>query len=241
MGRIGTDSARESSDVVLQDDNFATIVAAVEEGRRIRANIGKFILYLLSCNTGELLVVMAAPLLGMPLPLTPLQILWINFVTDGFPALALAMEPVEPGIMKRPPPAPAEGILGARGGVSILMASFLIGAVAVWSGYRCWKTQQPEWQTVIFAVLTFAQLGFAIACRSENESVFRLGLLSNRSMLYAVGFTAILQAVLVCSPLGQYIFGVRPIGIGTLAFCAALSAIPFWAMEVRKWLLRRQR
>jgi Ca2+-transporting ATPase len=239
MGRIGTDAARGASDVVLQDDNFATIVAAVEEGRLIRSNIGKFIRYLLSCNSGELWVVIVAPLLGMPLPLTPLQILWMNFVTDGFPALALAVEPAERHVMQQPPRARGEGLLGARSGASIVLSGLLFGLVTLGSGQRYWQLQHPEWQTVIFSVLTFSQLGFALACRSERESAFQLGLLSNRSMLYAVGFTALLQLILACTALGQRILGLHPLRIGTLAMCLAVSAIPFAALELEKWLRRR--
>lgn len=238
MGRIGTDAAREASDVVLQDDNFATIVAAAEEGRLIRSNIGKFIRYMLCCNSGELWVVIVAPLLGMPLPLTPLQILWINFITDGFPALALAVEPAEAGIMDRPPRRPGEGLIGTRGGVFIVLAGMLFGLVTLWSGYHYWAAQQTEWQTVIFTVLTLSQLGFALTCRSEREPLLRLGLFSNHSMLYAAGFSAVLQIILSCTPLGQYVFGIRPLGIGTLAFCFVASAIPFCAFELLKFLRR---
>ncbi|HYL39030.1 MAG TPA: cation-translocating P-type ATPase [Bryobacteraceae bacterium] len=240
MGQIGTDAAREASDVVLQDDNFATIVAAVEEGRVIRSNIRKFIRYMLSCNSGELWVVIFAPLLGMPLPLTPLQILWINFITDGFPALALAVEPAEPGIMNRPPRGRSNGLLEKRSGASIFTIGFLFGVVTLGSGYQSWQAHQREWQTIIFTVLTFSQLGFALACRSESETVFRLGWLSNPSMLYAIGFSALLQAVLSCTPLGQFVFGIRPLGARALVLCLALSAIPFCALEIEKWLVRRR-
>jgi Ca2+-transporting ATPase len=239
MGLVGTDAAREASDVVLQDDNFATIVAAVEEGRLIRANIGKFIRYMLSCNSGELLVVILGPLLGMPLPLTPLQILWINLVTDGFPALALAVEPAEAGIMDQPPRRSNQGLIGARGGVSIVVAGLLFGTVALWSGYRYWAEQRPEWQTVIFTVLTFSQLGFAIGCRSENITAFRLGLFSNRAMLIAVALTAVLEMILVCTELGHYAFGIQPLSTAALVFCLCVSAVPFFWLELEKWLRGR--
>ncbi len=238
MGRIGTDAAREASDVVLQDDNFATIVAAVEEGRIIRSNIHKFIRYMLACNSGELWVLILAPLFGMPLPLTPLQILWINLITDGLPALALSAEPAEPGIMRQSPRKPGEGLLGARAGFSIFANGLLLGLVTLGCGYVGWHAGQPEWQTMIFTVLTFSQLGFAIACRSERESVFRLGPLSNRPMLYAVSLSALLQLALIYLPLGQSVFSTRALGWGSLVIGLAASTAPFWALEIQKLAAR---
>ena len=241
MGRMGTDSARAASDVILQDDNFATIVAAVEEGRLIRGNIGKFIRYMLSCNSGELLVVIFAPLLGMPLPLTPLQILWINFITDGFPALALAVEPAEAGLMDRPARGRDQRLMSRRAGLFMVLAGAFIGLATLWSGFRFWSAQKAEWQAVVFAVLTFSQLWLAIACRSEERPAFLRGFFSNRSMLYAVGLSALLQAIIACTALGKYIFGVSPMGAGTLALCFAISAVPFCAIEFEKWIRRLSR
>jgi Ca2+-transporting ATPase len=130
MGQASTDTAREASDIVLQDNDFASIVAAIEEGRVIYDNIRKFVRYLLTCNSGELWVVLLAPLAGMPLPLTPLQILWMNLVTDGLPALALGLEPAKPDTMRRPPRPPQEDLLGMSRGISILAIGLLLGSTA---------------------------------------------------------------------------------------------------------------
>ncbi len=240
MGCIGTDAAREASDLVLQDDNFATIVAAVQEGRLIASNIRKFIRYLLSCNSGELWLVLLAPLFGMPLPLTPLQILWINLVTDGFPALALAAEPVDPEVMRRPPRSPKQELLGTLNLVSILASGLLLGLVAFLSGFGYWRMQRFEWQTIVFVIVVFSQLGMAVGCRSELQSVFKLGLFSNRSMIYAVAATAVLQLIVVYVPFAQRIFGSKPLGAGSLIVSLAVSSIPFLGLELGKWLLRRR-
>jgi Ca2+-transporting ATPase len=234
MGQAGTDVAREASDIVLEDDNFATIVAAIEEGRIIYDNIRKFVRYLLSCNSGELWVVLLAPLVGMPLPLTPLQILWMNLVTDGLPALALGLEPAEPGTMRRPPRPTHEDLLGMRRGISILAIGLLLGATALLSGYRLWSGHQPEWQTAVFTVATLSQLGLALACRSETVSVFRLGMASNKPLLAAVAGTLTLQMLIIYVPFFQSAFGTRPLPPLELGICLALSTVAFWGAELEK-------
>ncbi len=240
MGRTGTDVARQAADIVLEDDNFATIVAAIEEGRAIYDNIRKFVRYLLTCNSGELWVVLLAPLAGMPLPLTPLQILWMNLVTDGLPALALGLEPAEPDTMRRPPRPPYEALLGVRRGFSILTIGLLLGVTALLGGYRLWSARQPEWQTAIFTVVTLSQLGLALGCRSESASVFRLGLTSNKPLLGAVVATFALQLLLIYVPFCQIAFGTRPLPLFELGICLALSTLAFWGIELEK-LMRRMR
>jgi Ca2+-transporting ATPase len=249
MGRIGTDAARDASDVVLLDDNFATVVAAVEEGRIIRSNIRKFIRYMLTCNSGELWTVMLAPLIGMPLPLTALQILWINLVTDGLPALALAMEPAEPGLMgpvsgaTTPQAASRDSrraLVAASTWGSILAGGLLLGGITLASGYFAWRDGRTEWQTELFAVLTFSQLGLAIGSRSEFESVLKLGPWTNMPMFWAILGTTLLQLAVIYTPLGQRIFDTHPLSLAALGQTILLSAIPFLALELEK-LVRRLR
>jgi Ca2+-transporting ATPase len=239
MGRGGTDAAKEASDMVLLDDNFATIVGAVEEGRVLYDNIRKFIRYLLVSNFGEILVMVLAPFLGMPLPLLPLQILWINLVTDGLPALALAVEPAEKGAMRRPPRPPMERILGQGMGLRILGGGALMGLVALGAGYAYWSGGQGHWQTMVFSILTFTQMGNVLALRSGRESLFRAGLLSNRLLLAAVALTVAMQLTVVYLPLLQGIFRTVPLGGKDLVVCLVASSAVFWAIELDKLRARR--
>jgi Ca2+-transporting ATPase len=179
MGNIGTDVTREASDMVLLDDNFASIVAAVREGRRIFDNIRKFIRFVLAGNTGEILTLLAAPLFGLPIPLLPIHILWVNLVTDGLPGLALAAEPEEEGIMQRPPYAPGESIFAHGLGVQVLWVGLLIGVLAISTQAWAVATGSPNWQTMVFTTLTFAQLFQVMGVRTERQSLFRAGLTSN--------------------------------------------------------------
>ncbi len=239
MGRGGTDVAKEASDIVLLDDNFATIVGAVEEGRVLYDNIRKFIQYLLVSNFGEILVMVLAPFLGMPLPLLPLQILWINLVTDGLPALALAVEPAEKGTMRRLPRPPTERILGQDMGLRILGGGALMGLVALGAGYAYWRGGQGYWQTMVFSILTFAQMGNVLALRSGRESFFRAGLLSNRPLLAAVALTVAMQLMVVYLPFLQGIFRTVPLGGKDLAVCLFTSTAVFWGIELDKLRIRR--
>jgi Ca2+-transporting ATPase len=183
-------------------------------------------------------VVLLAPLAGMPLPLTPLQILWMNLVTDGLPALALGMEPSEPDIMRRPPRARDEDLLGMKRGLSILFSGLLLGVVALSSGYRLWHAHQPEWQTAVFTVVTLSQLGLALACRSETEFLFRLGLSSNKPLLGAVAATFVLQILIVYTPFCQSMFRTRPLSFVELAICLGLSTVAFLSAELEKAVRR---
>jgi Ca2+-transporting ATPase len=238
MGIGGTDVAKEAADMVLLDDNFATIVAAVKEGRVIYDNIRKFIKYLLSSNVGELWVMLLAPFLGMPLPLLPLQILWINLTTDGLPALALGVEPAERGIMSRPPYPPNENIFARGMGCFILWIGLLMGLVSLATGYWYWRAGNLGWQTMLFTVLTLSQMGNALAIRSERDSLFRLGLFSNKPLLGSVILTLGLQLAVIYVPFLQELFTTTALGVGDLAVSLALSALVFWAVELEKWLIR---
>jgi P-type Ca2+ transporter type 2C len=241
MGITGTDVSKEASDMVLLDDNFATIVAAIEEGRRIYDNIRKFIKYTLTSNTGEIWVMLLAPFLGMPFPLLPLQILWINLVTDGLPGLALAVEPVERNTMRRPPHRPNENIFGRGLGVDILWIGILMGLVSLVMGFWAWTTGRESWQTMVFTTLTISQMGNALATRSENDSLFKIGFLSNKYMLLAVLVTFVLQMLVVYTPFMQEIFDTVPLSLGDLMISLIMSTIVFWAVEIRKRFLGGRR
>jgi Ca2+-transporting ATPase len=238
MGITGTDVAKEAADMVLQDDNFATIVAAVEEGRTIYDNIRKFIKYLLSCNSGEIWVMFLAPFFGMPLPLLPLQILWMNLVTDGLPALALGVEPSERDIMRRPPYPPAEGIFSRGMARDIIWIGLMMGLVSLGVGIAYWQAGRANWQTMVFTVLTLSQVALALAVRSERDSLFRTGLLSNKAMLGAVSLTLGLQLAVVYVPFLQAIFETAALTGRDLVLSLALSSLVFWGVELKKWLIR---
>ncbi len=239
MGIGGTDVAREAADLVLLDDNFTTIVAAVKEGRVIYDNIRKFIKYLLSSNVGELWVMLLAPFLGMPLPLLPLQILWINLTTDGLPALALSVEPAERGTMNRPPYSPQEDIFGRGMGRDILWIGLLLGLLSLGTGYWYWRGDRSDWQTMLFTVLTLSQMGNALAIRSERDSLFQIGLLSNKPLLAAIVLTLGLQLAVIYVPFLQQLFGTVALGGIDLAISLAVSTLVFWGVELEKCLIRR--
>jgi P-type Ca2+ transporter type 2C len=239
MGVTGTDVSKEAADMVLTDDNFATIVAAVEQGRVIYDNIRKFIKYLLTSNSGEILVMLMGPFVGLGLPLVPLQILWINLVTDGLPALAVSAEPAERGTMRRPPRPPGESVFARGLGRHILWVGVLMALVSLATGL--WYSQiEPEiWQTMLFTTLTLSQLAHVMAIRSGDESLFSVGLLSNKPLLWAVAITFVLQLVAIYTPFFQELLETEALPLADLAIAVALSTIIFWAVEVEKWLIRR--
>ena len=239
MGITGTDVSKEAADMVLLDDNFATIVSAIEEGRTIFDNIRKFIKYTLSSNTGELFVMLIAPFLGMPLPMTAAQILWINLVTDGLPGLALAVEESEKGIMQRPPWNPKESIFSRGMGWRVIWIGMLMGLISLGIGYIYWlEDPQGVWQTMIFTTLVLAQMGNAMAIRSNTESVFKIGLFSNRLMNIAIAVTFLLQLVLIYVPFFQRFFNTKPLTLRDLVIALVISLVVFIAVEIEKWIRR---
>jgi magnesium-transporting ATPase (P-type) len=241
MGVTGTDVAKEAADMVLLDDNFATIVAAVREGRAIYDNIRKFIRYILSANAGEISVMLLAPFLGMPLPLLPLQILWINLVTDGLPGLALSVEPPERDVMKRPPRNPKESIFGRGLSWHVLWVGLLMAVVSLAMGYWAWRRQDPGWQTMVFFVVTMSQLFQSLAMRSSRESFFRLGLRSNPWLAGTVLLTLALQLAVIYVPFMQTVFGTVSLSARDLGISLVLSTGVFWGVELGKLILRRGR
>jgi Ca2+-transporting ATPase len=240
MGITGTDVSKEAADMVLLNDNFATIVAAVREGRTIYDNIRKFIKYTLTSNAGEIWVMLLAPLAGMPLPLLPLQILWINLVTDGLPGLALGVEPPERDTMQRPPHHPQESIFGRGLGQHVAWVGLLMGLISLGMGYWAWRAGWDNWQTMLFTTLTLSQMGHALAVRS-SDSLFKVGLLSNRALLGAVLLTFLLQMAVVYVPFLQNLFKTDPLSLGELLLSLVLSTVVFWGVELEKWLARRGR
>lgn len=241
MGITGTDVAKEAADMVLLDDNFATIVSAVEEGRTVYDNIRKFIKYTLTSNAGEIWVMLLGPFLGMPLALLPLQILWVNLVTDGLPGLGLAMEPAESGTMRRPPYRLRESIFGRGLGVDIVWVGLLMGLVSLAIGQWGWLNRSATWQTMVFTTLTLSQMGNALAIRSERDSLFRIGFRSNRMILGAVLLTFVLQLAVVYVPWLQGVFETVPLPPHELLISLAASTLVFWAIEIKKWWARRAR
>lgn len=241
MGQKGTDVAREAADMVLLDDNFNTIVRAVRSGRRIFDNIRKFIKYTMSSNSGEIWTLFLAPFLGLPIPLLPIHILWINLVTDGLPGLAFSAEPAEPGIMRRPPRPPEENIFAHGMWQYILWVGLFIGGLSIAS--QAWAISRgvEYWQTVVFTVLTLSQLFHSLAVRSESASLFSIGLLSNLPMLGAVVFTILLQMVVIYVPLFNQVFHTQPLPLYDLMICFLLSSTVLLVVEMQKWLLRRGR
>jgi len=240
MGISGADVTKAAADMVLQDDNFATIVAAVAEGRVIFDNIRKFIKYLMTTNAGELWVMLLAPLVGMPLPLLPIQILWVNLVTDGLPALALSAEPAERNTMQRAPHPPNEHIFARGLGRHILWVGLLMGLIVLGVGYGYWWAGQPQWQTMVFLTVTLAQMAHVLAIRSERDSLFRIGLWSNRPLLGAVALTFVLQLALIYVPFLQRFFTTVALSAADLALGLAASSLIFCAVELEKWILRRR-
>ncbi len=241
MGITGTDVAKEAADMVLLDDNFATIVAATKEGRVIYDNIRKFIKYTLTGNCGELWVILLAPFLGMPLPLLPLQILWINLLADGMLALSLSVERAEHNVMRRPPYKPKESIFGRGVGRDILWIGLLLGLVLLAVTYGYWSTDQASWQTMTFTTLAFSRMAMAQSMRSERESLLRIGVLSNKPLLGAVLLTFALQLAVVYVPFLGEIFQTTALSAVDLGISLVLGTVAFWAMEFEKFLLRQRR
>ena len=240
MGINGTEVAKEAAAMILLDDNFATIVQAVRHGRRIFDNILKFIRYILAGSVGEICALFFAPLFGLPVPLLAIHILWINLVTDGLPGLALAYEPSEPQSMQRPPIDPRQTIFANGLGWFIILVGLLVGGLTI--GTEAWALRSgiAHWQTMAFTVLCFSQLGLALAIRSRRESLFRIGLLSNKPLLGAVVFTVALHLMIVYIPFFNDLFSTQPLTWLELGITVAVSSVVFWAVELQK-LVSRQR
>lgn len=239
MGITGTDVSKEAAHMILLDDNFATIVKAVKEGRKIYDNIRKFVKYLLTTNSGEIWTLFLAPLAGLPIPLLPIHILWINLMTDGLPALALSVEPAEGGVMKRPPRHPKESIFAHGLGIHAIWVGLLMGGIVLFTQAWSIKTGHGHWQTMVFTVLCLTQLGHVLAIRSEKESLFKMGLFSNKPLLGAVILSFVFQMLTIYVPSLNPIFKTEPLTFNELILTLALSSMVFFAVEIEKCYKRR--
>ncbi len=243
MGISGTDVSKEASQMVLLDDNFATIVNATEQGRIVYDNIRKFILYVLTGNFGEVLVMLLGPLLGYSMPLLPLQILWINLVTDGLPGLALAIEPGERDTMRRPPQSSSQHVLHGLAGRILVFGTLtgtlaLIAAILASSGTvsNTGAADESKSQTMIFTTLTLSQMALALSIRSTRHSLFTIGFASNPLMIVAILLTCILQCIVIYWPPAQHVFGTQSLALREIFGCMLLSLLVFCAAEGQKLL-----
>ncbi len=239
MGKGGTDVARQAASLVLLDDNFATIVTAVEEGRRIFDNLRKFVRYVLTGNSAEIWTIFLAPFFGLPVPLLPIHILWINLVTDGLPGLALAAEPAEPTVMQRKPRPAGESVFARGMWQHILWVGLMMGSVSLVTQAYAIHLASGHWQTMVFTVLTFSQMGHVLAIRSERESLLEQGLLSNQPLLGVVLVTVMLQLLTIYTPPLNVILKTAPLTVSELAISLALSGVVFFAVECEKAFVRR--
>jgi P-type Ca2+ transporter type 2C len=234
MGINGTDVSKEAADMILLDDNFSTIVAAIEEGRRIYDNIRKFVRYIMTCNSAEIWTIFLAPLLGLPMPLLPIHILWINLVTDGLPGLALANEPAEKNIMERPPRNAKENLFARGVGPHIIWVGMLMAALTL--GIQAWAVHanNDHWQTMVFTVLSLSQLAHVLAIRSEHQYLFRHGLLSNLPLTGAVVMTFALQMAVIYLPFANTVLKTTPLTMVELLICLGAAVVLFHAVELEK-------
>ena len=241
MGRTGTDVAREAASLILLDDNFATIVMAVREGRRIYDNIRKFIRFVIACNSAEIWAIFLAPFFGLPVPLLPIQILWINLVTDGVPGLALTAEPAEPDIMIRPPRPPREGLFAGGMAWDVIWSGLVMAGITLVTEAGAIRLGDTHWQTMVFTVLTLVQMWQVMAVRSPHASLFQQGLLSNTLLLGAVASTLALQMVVIYVPGINAVFNAAPLSATELAACFVLSSLIFIILETVKWRRRHRK
>ena len=242
MGITGTDVAKQTADMVLTDDNFASIVAAIGQGRVIYSNIRKFVYFLLACNIGEILIIFGAMLLGMPIPLRPVQLLWLNLVSDGAPALALGLEKGDPDIMKQPPRSPKEPVINRDMAIGIGVVG-VVDTLAILTVFYLALQRYPDHleaaQTIAFAALCSSELIRAFVARSEYHSVYSIGVFSNRWMVWAVGVSFLLVLMVIYVPFLQPVFDTVPLTVSDWLFMAPFFFASPLAMELLKFFFRR--
>ncbi|HEX6846110.1 MAG TPA: cation-translocating P-type ATPase [Chitinophagaceae bacterium] len=239
MGITGTDVSKEAADMILLDDNFSTIVKAVREGRRIYDNILKFIKFLMTTNSSEILTLLLGPLIGLPVALLPIHILWINLVSDGLPAISLSFEKAEKDIMKRPPRPPQQTVFAEGRGLHMIWVGILMAGIAL--SLQGWAIRNDmPWQTMVFNFLCISQMGHVLAIRSEKQSFFSIGLFSNKLLIGSVLMTLLLQAAITYVPFFQSVFKTEPLDVGEFMIVGGASALIFVAVEIEK-LIRRKK
>src|SRR5699024_7972228 len=239
MGITGTDVAKDTAELILTDDNFASIVAAVEEGRIIYDNIRKFVYFLLSCNIGEILLVLASIIIGLPIPLLPIQLLWLNLVTDSFPALALGVESGDPDIMVKPPRKTKEPLLNKRLFLGVIFQSVVIGIstyLAYLLGLNFYPDNLTMARTIAFTTLILAELFRAYSTRSQNYTLLELGIFTNRTLVYGTLFSFILTLIVLYIPFMQNIFDTVPLFWNEWKIVLSCSFIPLLTGELFKLL-----
>jgi len=237
MGITGTDVSKEAAHMILLDDNFSTIVKAVREGRRIYDNILKFIKYMMTTNSGELWTLLLGPIIGLPVPLLPIHILWINLVSDGLPAVALSYEKAEKDIMNRPPRSPKQSVFSNGRGFHMIWVGVLMAGIAL--SLQSWAiTNGLHWQTIVFNVLCLCQLGHVLAIRSEKRSLFSIGVFSNKPLIGTVIIAVMLQMIITYAPLLQPIFKTESLTLQELVIVVAASSLIFIAVEIEKTISR---
>lgn len=240
MGITGTDVSKEAAHMILLDDDFSTIVKAIKEGRRIYDNILKFIKYLMTTNSGELWTLLMGPVLGMPIALLPIHILWINLVSDGLPAIALSFEKAEKNIMHRPPRPPQQTVFANEQGAHMIWVGMLMATVAL--SMQAWAIAEGlHWQTMVFNVLCLSQMAHVVAIRSQHQSVFRIGLFSNPLLMGSVLFTLLLQVAVTYVPLLQSVFATQALDLREFLIVGAASTIVFIGVELEKIIVRNKK
>jgi Ca2+-transporting ATPase len=239
MGITGTDVAKEAADMIILDDNFSTIVKAVREGRRIYDNILKFIKYLMTTNSGELLIIVSGPVIGLPIALLPIHILWINLVSDGLPAIALSFEKAEKNIMMRPPRPPKQSVFANGMGLHIIWVGLLMAGIAL--SLQAWAIRNDlHWQTLVFNVICLTQMGHVLAIRSESRLLFSMRIFSNKPLLGAVLLTCIVQVLITYVPFLQTIFKTQSLSLAEFILMAVASSLVFFAVEIDKAFKRKR-
>lgn len=238
MGITGTDVSKEAADMILLDDNFSTIIKAVREGRRIYDNILKFVKYLMTSNSGELWTLLLGPLLGLPVALLPIHILWINLVSDGLPAISLSFEKAEPDIMKRPPRPPQETVFANGRGLHMIWVGMIMAGIVLL--LQAWAIRnQLHWQTIVFNVLCLCQMGHVLAIRSESQSLFKIGIFSNLPMVGSVALVLLLQIAITYLPWLQPVFHTETLSFSEFLIVGFASSLVFVVVELEKWFRSR--